>query len=75
MWITFGGTNPSPQVLSLFVRSLLWGLGATVIWLVVVWLVVRSGGDLLRAVGIGYLAWGGFLGMLFLLGVLAVPQK
>jgi hypothetical protein len=74
LWVTFG-SDADPLLITAFVRSLLWGLGATCIWLVAVFVMVRAGGGLLRAVGAGYLLWGLSVGMLIVLGVITVPQK
>jgi hypothetical protein len=75
LWVTFGGDDSSQLVITAFVRSLLWGLAATCLWLIAVYLMVRAGNGLLRAIGAGYLLWGASVAMLFVFGILAIPQK
>lgn len=74
LWVTFGGSDASQEAIVAFVRSLLWGLGATVVWLVVLYLVVRMGGGLVLGIGVGYLAWAGLIVGLLATGILSVPS-
>lgn len=75
LWITYSGVDASPAVLTAFVRSLFWGLMATVLWLVVVFLVVRAGGGVGKAILFGYMSWAGLLAILFAAGILSVPSR
>ncbi len=74
LWITFGGIDDSQGAITDFVRSLLWALIATFLWLIVVWLIVRSGWGLLIAVASGYAAWGVLIVLLIRLGLLGVKH-
>ncbi len=75
LWVTFGGDSSDQAAMTTFVRSLLWGLAATGLWLAAVYLMVRTGGGLLRAIGAGYLLWGVAVTMLFVLRIISLPQK
>ena len=75
LWVTFGGSGASQEEIVAFVRSLLWGLAATGVWLVVLYLVVRSGGSLALGIGVGYFAWAALIVGLIVTGVLSVTPR
>jgi hypothetical protein len=72
LWIIFGSSNANSTTIVAFVRSLFRAMIATMLWVLVVWLMVRAGRGLLVAVVSGYAVWGALIGLLIWRGVLAV---
>lgn len=72
LWIIFGGGQESGATIAAFIRSLFLGMIATMLWVVVVWLVVRTGYGLLGAVVAGYAAWALLIALLIWRGGLMV---
>ena len=75
LWIVFSSDPAAGQTLPAVVRSMAWGLSATMLWLLVVWVAVRAGWTLPRAVGVGYVGWALLLGGLLVAGILRVPPR
>jgi hypothetical protein len=65
VWIIYSveGSAPIPS----FTGSLLIGLGATVIFTVVLWLAARAGLGIIPMLGVAYLAWMATLGVEYML--------
>ena len=58
-----------------FVRSMVLGVTATLIWLLAVWLAARAGWRLPRLLLVGYVAWGIAIGAIFALqSLLGTPS-
>jgi len=74
LWITFGGVPEGTLAITNFVRSLIVGLVATFLWLLVVWLMVRTGWGLPAAIAGGYAVWGLLIAILIFSGLLAVNR-
>jgi hypothetical protein len=68
LWVIFGLSDYTKRDAELFVQSLLPGIIATTVWIVVVLMAVRWGANLLPAVLIGYAAWGALLTVFIRLG-------
>jgi hypothetical protein len=65
VWIIYSveGSAPMPD----FIGTLLIGMGATVIFTVVLWLAARAGLGLAPMLGVAYLAWMAALGVEYVL--------
>jgi hypothetical protein len=65
VWIIYSveGSAPMPD----FIGTLLIGMGATVIFTVVLWLAAKSGLGLMPMLGVAYLAWMAALGVEYML--------
>jgi hypothetical protein len=72
LWVTFGSEIENPAVINGFMRSVMWGLGASTIWILVVWFCISQGMRLLPAIGLGYLAWGMLIGLMWWFGILRI---
>jgi hypothetical protein len=72
LWIIFGSGQDNGTTITAFIRSLFLGMIATMLWVLVVWYVVRTGYGLLSAVVAGYAAWGLLIGLLIWRGGLVV---
>lgn len=72
LWIIFGGGQDNGTTIAAFIRSLFLAMIATMLWVLVVWFVVRNGYGLLSAVLTGYAAWGLLIVLLIWRGGLVV---
>jgi hypothetical protein len=61
MWIVYSGENGDHDTVAQFAGSLFAGLGATILFTVVLWLAARAGLGLVPMPVVSYLAWGGVL--------------
>jgi hypothetical protein len=64
MWIVFSGSTQTE--FEYFTRSLFLNMWPTMVFILLAWLAVRAGWQLLPSIGVGYLGWGVTLGLLFL---------
>lgn len=67
VWIIYSSEHSTPAQMSTFTSSLLVGLGATVIFTIVLWLAAKAGFGLVPMLGAAYLAWAATLGVEYLL--------
>ncbi|MEZ4863609.1 MAG: hypothetical protein R3C14_19975 [Caldilineaceae bacterium] len=74
LWIIATSASATSQNMLAFVRSLLIGQIPTYIWLVVLYLALRSGWRLIPAVLAGYAAWGLLLILAMRLGILSLNR-
>lgn len=74
LWIVGSLPDITQPATTNFVRSLLVGMAPSLLWLVVVFVAVRSGWQLLHAVLSGYVVWGALTGIAFALGILTVNR-
>ncbi len=74
LWVIFGLSDATRRDAELFVQSLLPGIIATTLWIVVVLLALRGGVELLPAVLIGYAVWGALIALFIRLGWLVVTR-
>lgn len=72
LWVLFGGGNYDPHLAAMFVRALVPGLIATLVWVGAVWLALQWGWALLPAVLGGYGVWGVLVIVFIALGWLHV---
>jgi hypothetical protein len=74
LWIISGSANATPETTVNFVRSLLVGMGPTLIWLVVLYLALRAGWGTLVSVVTGYSVWGLLIAGAFWFGIWSVNR-
>lgn len=67
LWIAFSAGDTDQAARVAFAQGLLIGIFPTVIFLIVAWLTVRAGWNLVPTIATGYAAWG--LSLALLLGV------
>ncbi|MCS7089001.1 MAG: hypothetical protein NZL91_09935 [Thermoflexales bacterium] len=72
LWVLFGTGDYDPRAAALFVRALLPGLLATMVWVGAVWAALRLGWELLPAVVGGYGVWAVLVVVFIALGWLHV---
>ena len=65
VWIIYSVEGSAP--ISSFTGAVLAGMGATVIFTVVLWLAARAGMGLVPMLGVAYLAWVATLGVEYVL--------
>lgn len=58
LWVLFGTGEADPSVVALFLRALLPGLLASLVWVGVVFALVQTGMSLWLSIPLGYVAWG-----------------
>ena len=63
LWIIFS-SEPNQTARTAFSQGLLIGVIPTVLFLIVAWIVIRSGWALLPSIIAGYAAWGLLLGII-----------
>ena len=74
LWIISGSENATATTTLNFVRSLLIGMGPTLIWLVVLYFALRAGWGTLTSVVTGYSVWGVLIATAFWLGIWSVNR-
>lgn len=74
MWIVWSTPDANQTVLVGFVRSLIIGMVPTLLWLAIVFFVLRSGWHLGIALLSGYVAWGVLLLLAIQVGLLRMNQ-
>jgi len=74
LWVVSSGSNNDTQAMSDFVRSLFISLIPSFIWLAIVFVALRAGWSLGASIGAGYGVWVILIGILFRLGILAMPK-
>ncbi len=62
LWIVGAGEGTGQAEILSFTRSMVAGVGATLIWVVAVWLGARAGWGVGRLLALGYAAWAVALG-------------
>lgn len=73
MWVLFGSGDFDPSMAQAFIRALVPGLAATVVWVLVVWLMTGMGVSLGLSILSGYAVWGALVIAFIRLGWLTVP--
>jgi hypothetical protein len=73
LWVVFGG-NESQQAELLFVRALVPGLAATMLWVVAVYVLVRMGFSLWVGIAGGYVVWGLLMFIFIRTGLIVVSR-
>lgn len=74
LWVIFGTGNYDQQTATLYVRALLPGLSATMVWIIVVFFLLRLGVNLLPAVIGGYAVWAMLIFVFIQLGWIVVNR-
>lgn len=74
MWIVWNSPVSDQAIMVGFVRSLIIGMIPTMLWLAIVFLVLRSGWHLGIALLSGYVAWGVLLLVAIQVGLLRINQ-
>jgi hypothetical protein len=74
LWIVVGTPEITQQAMVQFVRSLVIGLMPSVVWLIVVFVMLRNGWTMLPAVLVGYGVWAALIAGAFVTGVLTVQR-
>lgn len=74
MWIVWSTPDANQSVMVGFVRSLIIGMVPTLLWLAIVFWVLRSGWQLGVALLSGYVAWGVLLAIAIQIGLLRINQ-
>jgi hypothetical protein len=74
LWIVVGTPDITQEAMVQFVRSLIIGLIPSIVWLIVVFVMLRNGWTLLPAVLTGYGIWGALIAVAFVTGVLTVQR-
>jgi hypothetical protein len=74
LWLVVGAADVNPQTTVDFVRSLLVGLVPSFLWLVVIYVALRTGWSLLAAILAGYVVWGLLVALAFWLGILSANR-
>ncbi len=72
LWVLFGAGDADPALVALFLRALLPGLVASLVWVGVVFALVQVGFGLWLSVLLGYAAWGALIAAFVWLGWIAV---
>lgn len=67
MWVFMAGRENDTKALADFTGMLFINMMPTLLFIVVAWLILRNGGNLVPAIMAGYAAWGMSLGALYLL--------
>jgi hypothetical protein len=68
LWIISAAENGEKEAMIRFTESMLVGVGATLVCVAGMWLAARVGWELVPMIVVGYLAWGGFLVVTFVVG-------
>jgi hypothetical protein len=71
LWVVFGTGDATQQEMSQFARTIFIGLIPGLIWVGVVFLLLRLGWPLLASILGGYAVWAVLIGLLFALGILS----
>lgn len=74
LWVIFGTGDYNQGTATLYVRALLPGLSATMAWIVVVFILLRLGLNLLPAVFGGYAVWAVLILLFIQLGWIVVNR-
>jgi hypothetical protein len=67
IWVFMSGGDKSNQDLTSFTGAIFINMMPTLLFIVAAWFVLRNGGNIIMAIGIGYLVWGIALGLLYLI--------
>jgi hypothetical protein len=71
LWVVYSGTQGDKATMIEFSEGMLLGILPTIIFLIVTWLLLRAGWQLIPVIGSGYAAWGVALFAAFMLRNLA----
>lgn len=74
LWVIFGAGDYNQQTATLYVRALLPALTATMVWILVVFVLLRLGVNLLPAVFGGYAVWAVLIFVFIQLGWIVVNR-
>lgn len=67
IWVFMSGGDKTNEDLTNFTGAIFINMMPTLLFIVAAWLVLRNGGNIFAAIGLGYLVWGIGLGMLYLI--------
>ena len=73
LWVVFGG-NENQQAELLFVRALIPGLAATMLWVVAVYVLVRMGFSLWASIAGSYVVWALLMFIFIRTGLIVVSR-
>ena len=73
LWVVFGG-NENQQAEMLFLRALIPGLAATMVWVVAVYVLVRLGASLWAGIAGGYVVWAALVFIFIRTGLMVVNR-
>jgi hypothetical protein len=65
MWVFMAGRENDNEALTNFTGALFMNMMPTLLFIVAAWLILRSGGNLISAVIIGYIVWAISLALLY----------
>lgn len=67
LWLIYAGEGTDQSAVVDFVRSMIVGVSATLVWLLVVWVAAWAGWGLPRLLLVGYVAWAVAIAAIFTL--------
>ncbi len=73
LWVLFGG-NENQQAELMFVRALIPGLAATMLWVIAVYVLVKVGASLWLSIAGGYVVWALVVFIFFRTGLIVVNR-
>jgi hypothetical protein len=74
IWVIASGSENDPAIVGDTLHSIIIGMLAGVVWMAVVYGLVRAGWGVALAIGGGYVVWAVLIAALFWWGVLKWPQ-
>lgn len=74
LWVVFGGNDADHEAMAVFVRALVPGLVATIVWVIGVYVLVRLGANLWQSILGAYAVWAALVYVFIRVGWLAVNR-
>lgn len=74
LWVVFGGTDYDQEATAQFVRALIPGLVATIVWVIGVYVLVRLGVNLWLSILGAYAVWAALVFVFIRIGWLVVNR-